>query len=150
MYHSGPTGLREKRTYILNFTCHSSSEQRQKLHRRPLRTLARGSPGRKAPPFLFPPTHPKSRLINFEIYLLSRYARRKTQPALVSATLRTPDISRSRYSRLLDKKHCAPLYELSWGLLACLSFFFLSRIWDIGARDTGKCMNARERRYRFL
>lgn len=47
--------------------------------------------------------------------------RRKAQLALVSATLRTPDIS-ARFTRLLrlDKKHCAPLYELSWRLLACL------------------------------
>lgn len=68
-------------------------------------------------------------------------SRRKTQLALVSATLRTPDIS-ARFTRLLrlDKKHCAPLYELSWGLLACLL------IGNSGSRR-GRCTDAKERRY---
>jgi len=66
--------------------------------------------------------------------------RRKTQLALVSATLRTPDIS-ARFTRLLrlDKKHCAPLYELSWGLLACLL------IGNSGSRR-GRCTDVKERR----
>jgi len=50
------------------------------------------------------------------------------QLALVGATLSNTRyiFSRSLSTRLLrlDKKHCAPLYELSWGLLVCLSFFF--------------------------
>lgn len=96
-----------------------------KATQRPLWTLARGSPGRKAPLSFFSfdssqISHNRS-ILKFTFSLVTRW---KTLSAGSSQRYSSNiPIYPARATRLLDKKHCAPLYELSWGLLACLSLF---------------------------